>query len=450
MAANACFATRYCITTARHIADRTLALMEREKVLVSRPRRPAFYVWPRPERVILIIDPLAVTNPDKILSGQFSDRLGKTLRRRVVVSNGRSLFVQVAYRPDTSAAMALPDRIPLDLTTRPNGQLMIPLGVTHRRSCWLSLLAMDSVLIGGTRRMGKTTILHGWILALVTGEPAKRVRLILADGKDGAEFGRYAGLRHVDAIAGTGEQLTRILSDLRGEMAQRHTLMTRHGKRTIEELPTDARLPYIVLIIDELAANLETPGVEGALQSLVAKGGACGVLPVLATQRPESKLVAGFLKCNLATRISLPVPGVHDSRIILSRGGAEKLPKKKGRILFEWDGRMVEAQAYDAPTELITQIVGRLRTGQAPLEPPLAIEGWQKQLIRIALAPPFNGRFGPYKALGKASGISHRQIGKLAQTWELQGLLGPVEYEEGTGRKLSRRITDRLRTLDVD
>lgn len=293
--------------------------------------------------------------------------------------------------------------------------------------------------------MGKTTLLHAWILALVTGESPERVRLILYDGKDGIEFGRYAGLRHVEALAHSGAELAGILGHLRGELVQRSRSLRQHGVRNVAELPVDARPPYLVLVMDELASALETPGVDEALRDLVARGGAFGVLPVLATQRPESAAVSGFLKCNLATRIALPVPDVADSRVILGRAGAEKLPKVPGRILFVWRGRLVEAQSPDTPTDMIEDILGRQRQGQAPLTLPLALADWERRLVEIAVRE-FDGAF-PYREIAGAAGVSHRQVEALARAWEMQGLLTPAQY--AGGRKLPRRVTERLRALAV-
>jgi len=421
----------------RFVAERTASFMRQEQLLPEGLRGPAFVAWPAPERAILIFSPELT---DK-LPPDFSRRLATYLHRRVVTLADSFVFVQVSYEPHHP----LPDRVELDLTSRPDGPLMVPLGVGHRGPIWLSLLEMDSVLIGGTRRLGKTNLLHSWILALVTGEPISRVRLVLHDGKDGLEFGRYAGLRHVE-VAQTGKDLAEALGRMRAELASRADLMSRHGARSVAELPAGTRPPYIVLVVDELAAALETPGVEEGLRDLVARGGAYGVLPVLATQRPESQVVAGFLKCNLATRIALPVPDVADSRVILGRGGAEKLPKVPGRILFVWKGRRVEAQTFHVPTALLDEILSRLRAGEAPLCPPPALEPWQRRLVEVAMKPPFAGRFGPVRELAQAAGVPRDRVEQLARAWEMQGLLGPVEFADG-GRKLSRRILPPLLAL---
>jgi hypothetical protein len=106
-------------------------------------------------------------------------------------------------------------------------------------------------------------------------------------------------------------------------------------------LPGIAPIPPIVLVLDELA---DLPGeAEGALIELVRRAGAYGVHPVVGIQRPDADVMKGQLKANLTTRFALPVASVEDSRIILGRPGAEKLPKLKGRLLFVWNAKLVGA-----------------------------------------------------------------------------------------------------------
>ncbi|HDQ71437.1 MAG TPA: DNA translocase FtsK [Chloroflexi bacterium] len=435
---------------AHHLTRRTLATMEHRKALKPNLDGVVCVAWPHPKRLVMVFHPQAVDEKRAIKPNFYvdlRDDLRETLGRRVVVSNGNALYVQVGYEPSDSTLSGLPDRIDLDLSDGPSGDLMVPLGVTRRGPRWLSLCEMDSILIGGTRRMGKTMLLHAWILALAAGESPAKVRLYLADGKGGNEFRYYANLPHVEETAGSGEELMALLGNLRQELARRTDLLNRHEARNIQGLPADVRPPYLVLIVDELAINLDTEGVEEALHALVARGGAYGVLPVLATQRPDSSMVAGFLKGNLSTRISLPVPTNSDSRVILGRSGAEKLPKKKGRILFEWEGRMVQAQSYFVSDDVIKNVCQRLGRGEAPLDPPLSLKPWEKRLVRIAVAEGFAPYF-PLKELAEASNVSYRQLLRLGRRWEMQGLLTPPSYEEGTGRKLARRMTGQLRDLE--
>jgi hypothetical protein len=430
---------------AAHFARRALTLMRNENVL----RRAAdgqllCVAWPREDRVVLLINPYVV-DQNRILGSGFQHSLRTVMHgHRTVVTNSRGIFFQVGYVPEPLDARTLPTEVVLDLAAVPPGNLMVPLGVTRRGEKWISLLDADSVLIGGTRQMGKTTLLHAWILSLITGEDPENLLLLLCDGKNRAEFGRYAGVPHVHSVAGGGAELGPIIGCLREELVARSVLLRECGARNVKELKPQDRPPFLVLIVDELAEALTADGVEGALRDLVSLGGAYGVLPVLATQRPDSSVVAGFLKCNLATRISLPVPASQDSRVILGRTGAEKIEKRKGRIILEWAGRMVEAQAYNVPTAMLNETLDRLAAGEPVGDPPLALEPWQIRLVRTAV-DELEGAFDIRK-LAELTGISRRQIENLAPAWERQGLLEPAGYD-GDGRKTPRHVTSRLRAL---
>jgi DNA segregation ATPase FtsK/SpoIIIE-like protein len=114
-----------------------------------------------------------------------------------------------------------------------------------------------------------------------------------------------------------------------------------------------ARLERIVLIIDELAYALEEDAVEEVLVDVIARGGAVGIHPVLATQRPSSDVITPRLKGNLLTRIALPVPSRADSMVILDRTGAESIAKIPGRLLIAHGARLIEAQAFKVDGEQI-------------------------------------------------------------------------------------------------
>jgi len=120
------------------------------------------------QRVILAFDPLALRNPEAVVSECFVHRLSTALGgRQVVVTNSRGLFLQVAYRLPPPVTRL--ESRPLDLSQQPT-PLHVPIGRTQQgRDLWLPLPELDSVLIAGTRRMGTTNLLHTWIQALHHG-----------------------------------------------------------------------------------------------------------------------------------------------------------------------------------------------------------------------------------------------------------------------------------------
>lgn len=322
--------------TVNQIADTVAGMIERHLVDVN---KPAFWVWARADRAIVSLNPTNV-QLGPVMAPGFARNLSLSLGGVPVRLTTRGgLYLQIGYDA-TPAAIRLEFRS-LQLSDQAN-PLDVPIGITKSGPLWLSIRAMDSVLIGGTRRMGKSSLLHAWIQALVHGGAC---RLVLWDGKGGVEFGRYASFGQVTLA----DDLGRTLIGLRGEIAERRSEMSARGVASLEEynaLGLNQYLP-IVLVIDEAAmVGMEAQTLLG---ELIATGGAFGLHPVIATQRTGVTEVSALVKTNLATRISLAVPAVQDSMVILGRAGAEKLPKGergKGRLLLVWNARLIEAQAY--------------------------------------------------------------------------------------------------------
>ena len=407
------------VALSRMIAERALRLLSN---LVSlEPDKVAIYALPRNERVILAFDLEAVQGlnvPQKFLRS-----LPEALNgRRVAVYKKGGLFIQVAYWPEPAARL---EPQTLDLTQQPS-PMHVPVGVTGRGPLWLSILEMDSVLVGGARRLGKTTLLHGWVQALLQG---RQTLLVLWDGKNGAEFGRYAGPNVVIA-----SNLPAALAQVQQEVTQREALFRQRGVTSLPQhnaLSGVAPISPIVLVLDELA-DLPTEA-EGALIELVRRAGAYGVHPVVGIQRPDAEVMKGQLKANLTTRFALPVASVEDSRIILGKPGAEKLPKVKGRLLFVWNARLVEAQAFR-----VSLPEGR---AAAKAQPVGLLTDREQRLVEAA---QHNDGWFRVRELSEALGESHRYVNDLAQRWETVGYLTPVQTEPGTGRRFGRKLTARL------
>ena len=413
------------LRTARHIADRAWRFLVRRGLVDSPdrlPTRPLFYVLPRRERAILAFDLLALKSVDRLLSPRTLHHLSTALGgRRVVAMNSRGVFLQIAYWPTPSAP---PASHPLDLNRQPS-PLHVPIGTTKRGPLWLSLPEMDSVLIGGSRRMGKTRLLHGWIQALLHGGEAT---LILWDGKGGVEFGRYAGRFGVVVDVSDGRDgLERAFA----EMSRRADLLRQAGDPSLAEYVrrTGDHLSPIVLILDEVAFLPEE--AQAVLVDLVAKGGAFGVYPVLATQRPDAQAVKALVRANLSTRIAFPVPSVHDSMVILGRPGAEKLPKRKGRMLLVWEGRLVEAQAF----RVSLPDAEAVRT-----QVPVLLTKRERRLVETAVRL---GGWFKIRQVAEAAGESRDWVNKVARRWEAMGYLTPVQVNE-RGHRLGRRVTEAL------
>jgi S-DNA-T family DNA segregation ATPase FtsK/SpoIIIE len=207
-------------------------------------------------------------------------------------------------------------------------------------------------LVAGTTGSGKSVGINAMILSLLYKADAKDVRLLLIDPKM-LEMSVYEGIPHLLAPVVTDmKQAAHGLNWCVGEMERRYKLMSKMGVRNlagynskIEEAgergelignpfslnpeqpePLES-LPYIVVVIDELADLMMVVGkkIEELIARLAQKARAAGIHLILATQRPSVDVITGLIKANIPTRISFQVSSKIDSRTILDQMGAESL-----------------------------------------------------------------------------------------------------------------------------
>ena len=408
----------------QRISDSIIRMLTNANWLVrSKDQDVVFYVWPLQDRLVLIFSPSVFKKPEiaeRLLAQRLSAGLGK---RRVIVTIHGNIFVQISYLPATTSQLESKN---LDLNQQPS-PLHIPIGMTNTGPFWLSIVEMDSILIGGSRRMGKTRLLHGWIQALIQGSQS---RLYLWDGKLGTEFSRYQRQSNVNIIPNQSDDFLKTLQILIKEMQQRMELFREAGISNLKEYNAQQEkpIPVLVLIIDEIA--FVPDDAQDVLAKLVALGGAFGIHPIIATQRPDADTVRSLLRCNLSTRFALPVPDHHTSKIIIGRTGAEKLPKRPGRMVMIWDARLVEIQAFniDLTTTNSTQSQRMLTERERKL---VEVSHQQDGLFRI-------------RDIAAAANESRDWVNSKAKEWQAMGYLTRVQTNDN-GHRLGRKVTETLR-----
>ena len=192
------------------------------------------------------------------------------------------------------------------------------------------LTKMPHLLIAGATGSGKTVCIHSLICCLLLYNTPGDVRFIMIDPKR-VELTSYNSLPHLatPVIVDTNKALG-ALRWLTQEMDKRYQTLAAARYRNIEaynKARPNEKLPYLVLVIDELADLMMTAGeeVERTLCRLAQLARAVGIHLIVATQRPSVDVVTGLIKANFPTRISFAVTSQVDSRTILDSGGAEKL-----------------------------------------------------------------------------------------------------------------------------
>jgi DNA segregation ATPase FtsK/SpoIIIE, S-DNA-T family len=189
---------------------------------------------------------------------------------------------------------------------------------------------MPHVLVAGTTGSGKSVLINAFISSLLFRASPQEVRLILIDPKR-VEFTVYNGIPHLlTPVIVEPEKILSALKWAMAEMDKRYKIFAERGVRNIDsynELSGFQALPYIVIVIDELAdlmmfAPVE---VEDAIARLAQMARATGIHLVIATQRPSVNVITGLIKANIPCRIAFSVSSMIDSRVIIDSAGAEKL-----------------------------------------------------------------------------------------------------------------------------
>ncbi len=231
------------------------------------------------------------------------------------------------------------------------------------------LAGMPHLLIAGSTGAGKSVAINAFIMSILYKATPDQVRLILVDPKR-LELGNYEGVPHLYTPIITEPKLAaNALRNAVREMERRLKLLAAKGVRNIdqynrlfdsgatpslfEEASDDKPIPYIVIIIDELAdlMMLDSSNVEESITRLAQMARAVGIHLVLATQRPSVDVITGLIKANFPARISFRVATKVDSRTILDANGAEAL-LGKGDMLYLPSG---SARVHRLHAPLVTE-----------------------------------------------------------------------------------------------
>ncbi len=213
---------------------------------------------------------------------------------------------------------------------------------------YFDITDMPHLLVGGATKMGKSVCINCTIMSLLYEAKPSEVKLVLIDPKK-VEFSLYRGIPHLLApIITNAKDAAGALQAAVEEMESRFELIQEVGSRNLEGYnkvtendPDKPFMPYIVIIIDELADLMmqARDEVETSLCRLLQKGRACGIHVIIGTQRPSVDVVTGLIKSNVPSRIACTVASQVDSRTILDMNGAEKL-LGRGDMLYSPVGSM--------------------------------------------------------------------------------------------------------------
>jgi S-DNA-T family DNA segregation ATPase FtsK/SpoIIIE len=218
-----------------------------------------------------------------------------------------------------------------DAMRKAKSKLAVALGLDVSGNPLITDIAkMPHVLVAGTTGSGKSVLLNSWICSLLFRTTPQEVKLILVDPKR-VELVGYNGIPHL--MTPVIVETDKILSALRWatqEMERRYKQFAEVGVRNIDsfnELSGFQALPYIIILIDELADLMAYAPVEveDTICRIAQMARATGIHLVVATQRPSVDVITGLIKANIPCRIAFNVSSMIDSRVIIDMPGAEKL-----------------------------------------------------------------------------------------------------------------------------
>ncbi len=245
------------------------------------------------------------------------------------------------------------------------------------------LATMPHVLVAGTTGSGKSVCLNSILVSFLYKASPDDVKLMLVDPKR-VEMAMYADLPHLVHPVVTETSLAKTALDWAvHEMDQRYDCLARFGVKNIKdynkklesfgpEVPpqfADLKpMPYLVIVIDELADLMLTAGkdVEGCIVRLAQLARAAGIHLIVATQRPSVDVVTGLIKANFPCRISFQVANKYDSRTILDTAGAEQLLGKGDMLFKPTGGKLQRLHGPFVTDEEVQAVVDYWKRQKAP------------------------------------------------------------------------------------
>ena len=358
-------------------------------------------------------------------------------------------YVGIEVPNKTAALVSLRDVMATDAFRRLHSPLAIALGQRVDGSpVAADLIRMPHLLIAGTTGSGKSVCVNAIINSILLHNAPQQVRFLMIDPKR-VELANYNGLPHlISPVVVEMERTVAMLKWVTAEMDQRYQRFSQSGARNIieynEQLPAGSDpLPYIVVVIDELADLMMTaPDItERLITRIAALARATGIHLVIATQRPSVDVVTGLIKANFPARIAFAVAGGVDSRVILDQPGAERL-LGRGDMLFQSGEapaplRMQGVFVSDSEIENILSFWrAQGRTPLAPSTNPLPIrtaqkaiwseaENGEEQTYAQAVALVRRLKKASVSLLQRRMRIGYNRAARLIDRMEAEGIVGP-------------------------
>ncbi|GIN61587.1 DNA translocase SpoIIIE [Robertmurraya siralis] len=373
----------------------------------------------------------------------------KDIRIEAPIPGKSAIGIEV---PNSEVAMvSLREVLESKQNDKPDSKLMIGLGRDITGEAVLAELnKMPHLLVAGATGSGKSVCINGIITSILMRAKPHEVKLMMIDPKM-VELNVYNGIPHLLApVVTNAKKASQALQKVVSEMERRYELFSHTGTRNIEgyneymkkhnaesgaEQPL---LPYIVVIVDELAdlMMVASSDVEDAITRLAQMARAAGIHLIIATQRPSVDVITGVIKANIPSRIAFAVSSATDSRTILDMGGAEKL-LGRGDMLFLPVGaskpiRVQGAFLSDDEVEEIVDFVidqqkAQYQEEMIPDDLPETTSEVEDELYNEAVELILEMQTASVSMLQRRFRIGYTRAARLIDEMELRGVVGPYE-----------------------
>ncbi len=405
-------------------------------------------IYPGPVITRYEFKPAAGIKVNQIVN--LSDDLALAMRARKVrivapVPGKAAVGVEIPNRH--SQMVYLKEALVSSAFQQSGAKLSLALGKTSSGEPFVTDLGkMPHLLIAGSTGSGKSVCINAITTSLLYRLPPEEVRFVMIDPKM-LELSVYQGIPHLQRKVITNPKVAEhVLSEIVVEMEQRYRKLAKLGVRNIEDYNRKQKkgeiLPYIVIIVDELADLMMSSSsrVENLITRLAQMARAVGIHLILATQRPSVDVITGLIKANFSARIAFQVASKIDSRTILDTNGAEKL-LGSGDMLFTQAGHPEPRRLHGAyiSSEETSRIVEFIRGQGYSVEPIDAISTQPEEvviqesaeqdddLLRKAAELVVRHKQGSVSLLQRRLAVGYQRAARLIDQLEEEGIVGPYD-----------------------
>ncbi len=385
----------------------------------------------------------------------------------IEVPNGQTSLVGLRGVMESEAFRSLSSKLRIALGQDVSGQPVVA-----------DLAVMPHLLIAGATGSGKSVCINSIIACLLLNNTPDDLRLIMVDPKM-VELVPFNGVPHLlSPVVVDLERVVGVLKWTTREMDRRYKLFSKAGARHLESYNRMAAsrgekpLPYIVIIIDELAdlMMVSPEEVERSICRIAQMARATGIHLVIATQRPSVDVVTGLIKANFPARISFAVTSQVDSRVILDTPGAEKLLGRGDMLFMSPDSsKLQRLQGCFVSDAELTRLVNHWKGMHAVSEPqpaevvqpslwgdmePVQVgqgeEGEEDALLERAIEEVRAANRASISLLQRRLRIGYSRAARLIDILEEKGIIGPEEGPARTRRVLAGGSGDAPPPLDSE